>query len=146
MMRSAVEPAAASGKRSSRSGERAATKVDPTNYAWASAASMTLSTLYTVYVLSAFLIRNVRKTDTLNLVWKITKWPAFVSVFAQPVWSFMSDGKVGPWDVILFAINAYSWWFWKDSGDDDWTKKLKDRAAGVVQSIGHRLVVVPAHA
>lgn len=63
-------------------------------------------------------------------------------------WMYHVLGSVG--HPISNALEAgwsfYMWWQYKDVDDDDRWKKRKEKAVGVVKSLGHRLVIVNAGA
>ena len=82
----------------------------------------------------------------MNSVWKWTKWPALGYVLAQPVLRFLIDGKLPWWQSLIFLLNIYCWHQVKDAGDDDFTKKLKERLKEKIVAIEGKLVVVPERA
>lgn len=78
-----------------------------------------------------------------NTAWTWAKWPAFCWLVANPVLTVLLNGHLGWADDITFLINVWIWYAYKDSGDDDLTKKIKKKAKEIVQQVGGKLVIVP---
>lgn len=89
------------------------------------------------------IFRPDRQIGLLNTCWKWCKWPAFVSLFAIPVLQILTSDDIGFWDYAVWLMNIWLWYSHKDSGDDDLTKKFRDKVKEVVAEVQGRLVVVP---
>ena len=141
-MRSAVEPEKACGNHSSPYGGEMDTVL--------MIASTLLTTFSAAYYAAGpmlYFAGRTRELPITNMVWKWTKWPAFANIFIEPVIHIFLDGDLTMWTTLGSALNALAWYAWRNAGDDeDWKKKMKDLSSSVVESIGHRLVVVPAPA
>lgn len=106
------------------------------------------SWIYMAWVLLSMLLTIVKSTGRsaprLNTAWTWLKWPAFTNIFISPVATVVFMGHLGFWDCALIVLNAVTWYYMKDSGDDDLGKKLKKKLTEIVASVNGKLVVVPA--
>lgn len=100
----------------------------------------------TVFLVTGFWLKNstVPPGKMMNTAWKICKWPAFVNIFTSPVLGILIDGGLSPIGVLSPFLDFACWWYLRNAGDDDWTKKLKAKVKEKVAAVGHKLVVVPA--
>lgn len=78
-----------------------------------------------------------------NWLWKVTKWPMIVGTYATPVMTVIVDGSLNWAQIVHFGISLLFWHCFKDIGDDDFTKKLKDKVKEKVQQFRGKLIVVP---
>lgn len=70
---------------------------------------------------------------------RILFWPS--AIFNVVGWGYSHPSSMTA--NILYGLSCiYAWYRYKDIDKDDRWKKAKDKAVGVVKSLGHRLVVV----
>lgn len=84
-----------------------------------------------------------RGIKVFNTIWKWSKYPALVACFANPAADVLTGGKLDVWDYLAFLLNIFIWWYYRNMGDDDWTKKAKEKLTEVVREIQGKLVLVP---
>lgn len=79
----------------------------------------------------------------LRLAYRWTRrffWLAFAMKWVGTV---ATEGPLDGWDAAFLLLDINCWWQLRDvDQDDDWKKKLKDAATGVVERVGNRLKVV----
>lgn len=78
-----------------------------------------------------------------NLVWKYSKPWAFIGTFAIPALVVLVDGHLSGSHYFDFVVNLGALYLFKDSGDDDFTKKLKKKLKEKVEVLKGKLIVVP---
>lgn len=78
-----------------------------------------------------------------NDVWRWTKWPAFAHLFITPAWA-LTHGYHHWYSAVIWALDALTWWWLRNAGDDDPGKKLKNKLKEKIEIIHGRLVIVPA--
>ncbi len=106
-----------------------------------------LTCAYIVYICCGSMLRDKHRSDLATLLWLLAKWPALASVIWDPAAIIFFEHEVpSTWVWISAGLSGWIWHYFSKAGDDDDTKRLRERITGSVKDIGGRLVVVPARA
>lgn len=110
-----------------------------------------LSGFYLLYLASAWVIDTCRAMNVpresrirrgANLAWSFSKWPALARLILDPFFMYLTDRHMSaPWWFCELA-SFYIWWIFRDHGDhDDW-KRMRDAVRGRVAVRKGKLIVV----
>lgn len=97
---------------------------------------------FTAWILMSVALQVGLRAPVLEWAWLILKWPVLAAPPLAWLDCALQGGNAGA-DALLLAFYLWMWWFYRNSGDDDFRRRLKSRVAGKVQALAGRLVVVP---
>jgi hypothetical protein len=112
-------------------------------YSMATACSLLFSWSTVLLLLRRWLRTLDRVMEIVHICWKITKWPAVIGIYCQPVIMIALAGRLDLRDIAIFGLNLFGWYCCKDAGDDDFWRKLKSKLKEKIKQVRAKLVVVP---
>lgn len=99
-------------------------------------------TVWFTYIASSMAL-IMHKQPWLQWLWLITKWPALAGLITVWVQTALEPGVNAGINALALGGGVWVWWCYRNSGDDDFKRRLKRKAAQRVKALAGRLVVVP---